>query len=646
MNKKILLIADDDEMSRKVIQKNFSDTFDVIESRDGKETLEIIHNRPVDIVILDIVMPQYNGFEVLKIVKCDEKYSDIRILVATSLYEKTEKTALELGADDIVFKPYDPVVIKKRINNLLTMQEQKRELENALLDAENANKAKTNFLSRISHDMRTPLNGILGITTLLKDTITDPKSLQDLEQLEMSGHYLLNLVNDTLDVNKIEMGKLELHPGAYDGRSIVNNVVNLIKPVIEKKKIKFHVHADNLPYTILYIDMGRVEQIIMNILGNAAKFTPEGGTIEASITNLSNKDGIITDQIVISDNGIGMSPEFLPHLFDPFSQENPGSTGNTTGTGLGMTITKQIVELMGGTISVESTQGKGTTFTIVMPFQVATENQIKEWKRTNDLVHDDYEFHGRRVLLCEDHPLNAEITIRLLEKKGIIVEHAENGKIGLEMYEASDLDYYDMILMDVRMPEMDGLEATRRIRALNRKDAHRIPIIAMTANALYEDVEQVKAAGMDAHLGKPIELDKLFQCFSEMLHLSRQTVRKKILIVDDIEMNRAVIREVLESEFDILEAEDGYTALDVLHKNNGIDMIITDIQMPKMNGLEMIKTIRKDQAYNRIAIIANTQFGDPEQEEEILDAGANDFVYKPTTPKIIELRVRNTMNRL
>ncbi|MDD3239086.1 MAG: response regulator [Lachnospira sp.] len=170
MNKKILLIADDDEMSRKVIQKNFSDTFDVIESRDGKETLEIIHNRPVDIVILDIVMPQYNGFEVLKIVKCDEKYSDIRILVATSLYEKTEKTALELGADDIVFKPYDPVVIKKRINNLLTMQEQKRELENALLDAENANKAKTNFLSRISHDMRTPLNGILGITTLLKDT--------------------------------------------------------------------------------------------------------------------------------------------------------------------------------------------------------------------------------------------------------------------------------------------------------------------------------------------------------------------------------------------------------------------------------------------------------------------------------------------
>lgn len=646
MEKKRLLIADDDEMSREVIQRFFHAGYDVYEARDGQEALDIIHGQKIDIVILDIVMPRVNGFEVLKQVKCDEKYSDLRILVATSMQEKTERTALELGADDIVFKPYDPIVIKKRLDNLLLMQEQKRELENALLRAELANKAKTDFLSRISHDMRTPLNGILGITTLLKDNVTDPKIHADLLQLEMSGQYLLNLINDTLDVNKIESGKLELHPGVYEGRNAINNILDLIKPNIEKKHLNFQLHAENLPYTTLFIDMGRLEQVIMNILGNAIKFTPEGGKIEVTVQNLSANPMVLHDRIIIKDSGIGMSEEFLPHLFEPFSQENPGSTGNTVGTGLGMSITYQIIKLMGGTIDVTSKLGEGTTFTIDLPLPVATEEQKRNWKETQTLNLNDYEFEGKRVLLCEDHALNAQIATRLLEKRGMLVDHAENGQEGVDMFRKSELDYYDVVLMDIRMPVMDGLEATKTIREMTRKDSSRVPIIAMTANAFYEDIQQAKAAGMDAHLGKPIEVNKLFECMAELLHLRKQHVKKQLLLVDDIKLNREVVKIALEQEFEIYEASDGFEALQILEETHGIDMVITDIQMPGMNGLELIRKIRSEAKYNHIAIIANTQFGDPEQEEEILDIGANDFVYKPTTPKIIELRVRNTMNRM
>lgn len=645
MNKRVILIADDDKMSREVITRNFSDIYDVLEAKDGEEVLDIIHSTHVDVVILDIVMPKLTGYEVLQQVKCDEKYSDMRVLVATSLLEKTERKALELGADDIVFKPYDPVVIKKRIDNLLTIQQQKRELEQALIKSEEANKAKTEFLSRISHDMRTPLNGILGLAMLMKESTTDPKIYEDLLQMETSGKYLLNLINDTLDVNKIEIGKMELHPDVFDGRAAANNVIDLIKPNMDKKKIKFILDADNLPYTKLYMDMGRLEQVIMNILGNAVKFTPEGGTIRASMHNISRNDKEILDRIVISDNGVGMSSEFLEHIFEPFSQENPGNTGNTTGTGLGMTITKQIVEMMGGTIKVESEFGKGTTFTIDIPLPIATEAQIKEWTDRQKLYSGSISFDGKRVLLCEDHPLNTEITTRILEHKGVIVEHAENGKIGLEMFENSAPNYYDLIFMDIRMPVMDGIEAAKEIRRLSRADAKRIPIIALTANAFNEDIVKIKAAGMDESLSKPIDVELMFRCMAEQFHSEHLMIRRQVLIVDDIEMNREVVKVILEREFDVFEAGNGKEALDILSRQNGIDLVITDIQMPVMTGLELIKEIRKNKNYDRISIIANTQFGDPEQEEEILNLGANDFVYKPTTPKIIELRVKNVISR-
>ena len=523
---------------------------------------------------------------------------------------------------------------------------QNKRLQVALDEAQAANRAKTDFLSRVSHDMRTPLNGILGLTNLMRSTVADDRIRQDLAQMELSGQYLLNLINDTLDVSRIENGKLELHPTVCDGRRLFNNVIRLVQPSLAEKQIHFVLHADNLPFSTLYMDVGRVEQIFMNVLGNAVKFTPAGGQVEVRVTNLSVADGVIVDSFTVRDNGIGMSAAFLPHLFEPFAQENNATTNAKQGTGLGMTITKQLIELMGGRLSVESERGKGTCVSFTLPLRVATEAQIREAQVAGHQRQDDGVLKGKRVLLCEDHPLNAQIATRLLNAKGVLVEQGANGKDGLQMFEASSTGYYDAILMDIRMPIMDGNETARAIRKLPRSDAKTVPIIAMTANAFESDRREALLAGMNEHLSKPIEPEKLYQTLEKLMKLERTFARKKILVVDDVEANRAVIRASLMKDYDVIEAENGKLALDYLQAHHWVDAVITDIQMPEMDGLELIRRIRSMEPYRRTVIIANTQFGDPEQEESLLALGANDFVYKPTTPRIIEIRVRNALHAL
>ncbi len=523
--------------------------------------------------------------------------------------------------------------------------EQTKRLQRALIEAEKANQAKSDFLSRVSHDMRTPLNGMLGLANLIKDSVTDQKVQQDISQMELSGQYLLNLINDTLDVSRIESGKLELHPSVCEGHAFFESIIALSKPLIEGKQIKASYHIEGVSFPMLYIDIGRVQQIMMNILGNAVKFTHEGGHISATIRNISYQDGLITDEICVEDDGIGMSEEFLPHIFEMFSQADTSKKNSRQGTGLGMIISKELVEMMGGTISVESKLDEGTkvTFSLVMP--VATDEQIREWKEVRMISKRNAELSGKRILLCEDHPVNAMIACRLLEKKGILVEHAENGEIGLDKFAKSSDNYYDAILMDIRMPKMDGLETTLAIRELERKDAQTIPIVAMTANAFHEDIMATRRAGMDRHLSKPIDDKMLFDTLAEVMitgHVSRKQV---ILIVDDSEINREILKKNLDGEYEILEAADGVNALEILDSRNDIDAVITDIQMPNMDGIEFVKRIRQCSQWNAIRILANTQYGDSIQEKDLIKAGADDFVYKPLSPDIVNLRLHNVLQR-
>ena len=401
--------------------------------------------------------------------------------------------------------------------NLIRLTESARQLQIAYDAAKKADRAKSDFLSRISHDMRTPLNGILGLTKLMKEDREGKSIQEDLDQLELSGQYLLNLINDTLDVSRIESGQMVLHPSVCDAAALFDNIKALLQPNIQEKNLRFTTNEDALPAGKLFIDVGRAEQLFMNIVGNAVKFTPQNGSIDLIVHDDGVIKGVQFVRVIVRDTGIGMSEEFLPHLFEPFAQEDSSSKSNHHGTGLGMAISKKIVDLMSGHISVKSKIGCGTEFTVVLPMPLATEQQIDTCGQSSSEGTSASLPDACRVLLCEDHPLNAQIVIRLLSSRGIEVVHAENGLDGLNLFKTGSCGRFDAVLMDIRMPVMNGLEAIEAMRAFEAGSERGVPIIAMTANAFAEDVERSMRAGADAHLAKPVEPSDLLETLARLI---------------------------------------------------------------------------------------------------------------------------------
>ncbi len=394
---------------------------------------------------------------------------------------------------------------------------QRQALAAALEEANAANAAKTDFLSRMSHDIRTPMNAIIGITALALDETDDPLAVEaNLAKINSASHFLLGLINDILDMSKIEDGSVELHKESYAYGDFIGNLRTMFEPLCNNKGIALNIRESEC-YPAVMADKVRLNQIFFNIFSNAVKYTKQGGSISYREENVQMLDNVIASDFIISDTGIGMSREFQEHMFQPFAQENNEFTAQVQGTGLGLSITKSLVELMGGAIHIDSELGKGTTITVSLSFEVAAERDADERKEKQRKELSQANLAHRRILLVEDHPLNTEIAKRLLEKKEIIVFTADDGKNGVEKFASSDVYFFDAILMDIRMPVMDGLRATREIRGLDRPDAGSIPIIAMTANAYEEDVQLSREAGMNGHLSKPIQPDQLFQTLSEML---------------------------------------------------------------------------------------------------------------------------------
>lgn len=402
------------------------------------------------------------------------------------------------------------------VNEVFNQQEQaQRALKDALHEAESATNAKTDFLSRMSHDIRTPLNAIIGLSGLgvTSDSIEE---MQDYyKQIETSGKYLLSIINDVLDMSKIEGRTLVLHPTVVFLPKFIQDTLVIIMPMITPKNIHIEVKQQDITSQYLRFDVTYLRQVVVNLLSNAAKFTPNGGHIEVCLENISNSGIYVRNRMTIKDNGIGISKEFLPKIFTPFEQENTSNDITRKGTGLGLSIVKNIVDLMGGSIRVESEKGKGTTFIVEWDLETVSAEEISE--QSMDKSEKTIALSGRRVLLCEDHPLNTQIATKLLEKEGVIVTHAENGQVAVEQFKQSKVGRFDAILMDIRMPVMDGLEATRAIRSLNRGDAKIVPIIAMTANAFTEDMQKSLDAGMNYHLAKPIEPKKLYETLAQYM---------------------------------------------------------------------------------------------------------------------------------
>ena len=382
----------------------------------------------------------------------------------------------------------------------------------ALQSAERASKAKTDFLSNMSHDIRTPMNAIIGITTLMKNELHQPEKLAEhLGKLETSGQLLLGIINNILDMSRIESGKTTLNVEKMNLPQQVSQLDSIIRQQAGQRHQTFTVNT-HLQHENVLADPNRLNQVLMNILSNAVKYTPKGGHIRLEVEELPRNEHFARYRFVVQDDGIGMSEEFQKTLFDPFTREEKSGTNKVQGTGLGMAITKSIVDLMGGSISVESAPGRGTRFEVVLEFPIDAEaDTVQEAQVLPEEEETASPLSGMKFLCAEDNAINAEILELLLESKGAHCKIYPNGQEIVDAFASVKPGEYDMILMDVQMPVMDGLEATRRIRSSENPLGRIIPILAMTANAFLEDMQKSKEAGMDVHLSKPVDIAALEQ---------------------------------------------------------------------------------------------------------------------------------------
>ncbi len=384
-------------------------------------------------------------------------------------------------------------------------KDQEQKLIEALHRAEEANRAKSAFLSHMSHDIRTPINGIMGMTSIALRHIDEKERVLDcLEKIDDASEHLLMLINDVLDMSRIEAGKMQVNHAPFDLSMLVSNCSSIISGQLKGRDINYTDDVSGIVHKKLMGDELHLRQVLINILGNSVKFTNDGGSIRLSVTETDSGNGTAWFRFIAEDTGIGMSPEFLPKLFEAFTQEENGSRTHYTGTGLGMAITKQFVELLGGTIQVESELNVGTRFTIDLPFEI---DPSEEQKPAENAEMAD--LSGMKILVAEDNEINMEIVTVLLSEAGVSVTQAFNGQEAVDRFKESVPGTFDAVLMDVMMPVMDGLEASRTIRALDREDARTVPILAATANAYQEDIRRTREAGMDAHVSKPLDIAAL-----------------------------------------------------------------------------------------------------------------------------------------
>lgn len=395
----------------------------------------------------------------------------------------------------------------------------------AVDEARQASQAKSDFLSHMSHDMRTPLNGIMGMCHIAGQRLGDSDAIRDcLRKIDLSSRQLMALINDVLDMSRIEQGKIEVNNVPMDLYSLMETCSVHIEVQMEENHIIFERHTEQLSHPYVLGDPLLLQQILTNLLGNAVKFTPSHGRIRLSVSESPGINGKSNYCFQVEDTGLGMKPEFLNHLFEPFSQEDGGTRTRYKGTGLGLSIVKSLVDKMEGNISVQSVLSQGSCFTVELPLQPCDRSELPE--TAGDCQNGSWA--GMAALLAEDNDLNREIAQTILEEFGLTVDTAVNGREALDHFEASPIGRYDIIFMDVRMPVMDGLEACRQIRMLPRPDAVTVPIVALTANAFAEDIDKTREAGMNAHLGKPIDMAQLQQILQKYyLHAEKNVPSNK-----------------------------------------------------------------------------------------------------------------------
>ena len=521
--KKSIFIVDDSIANLSMAEEVLETQYDVMTMTSAANMFSILEKVRPDLILLDIAMPEVTGYDAIKQLKSNEKYAEIPVIFLTALTDSySEAYGIELGAVDFITKPFSELVLQHRIKLQLDIDQLIKERTERLEQANAANRAKSEFLSNMSHEMRTPLNAIIGMTTIGKMASEIEGKNRALNKIGDASSHLLNVINDVLDLAKIEANKLELSPSEYCFERMLQKVMTFVTFRIEEKQQVLTVNIDKkIPYYIIG-DEQRLTQVLVNLMANAAKFTPIAGKISIDASLVEEKEGNFELRIEVADNGIGISKEQQEKLFKPFGQAEKETSGKYGGTGLGLIISKRIIELMGGRIWIESEQGKGSKFIFTIIVQSGKDDHGLDddsgSERERHLKDITNEFAGKKMLLAEDIEINREILITLLESSGLLIECAENGVEALDMIRTSP-GKYDIVFMDVHMPKMDGHEATRQIRAFEAglKTSKAVPIVAMTANVFKEDIEACLSAGMDAHLGKPLDIDKVLEMLRKYL---------------------------------------------------------------------------------------------------------------------------------
>ena len=403
-------------------------------------------------------------------------------------------------------------IMYKMLTNVTEKILESEQLEAQLMAAEESSRIKNRFLASVSHEMRTPMNVIIGLTDIcLKDPTLQPATRTHLEKVDLNAGHLMSLIRNILDINSIETGRFTINNEKFSLNELLDQVSDIAGALCGDKGLDYQARISETAAGQYIGDSVQIKNILLSLLDNAVKYTDAPGDVRFTADTAPGGDGTDDEKhlctFTVADTGIGIDPDFLPHMFDTFSQEDASSTNRFGGGGLSLALAKNTAELMGGTITVKSKKGQGSEFTFTVPLQFAAEEPKPE----------NVSLEGKRVLIVEDLPENAEIVADLLDLEGVETEFAENGLIALNMVKAADAGYYDAVLMDLRMPVMDGLECTIQIRALDRPDTKKLPIIALTANAFESDIKATREAGMNAHLAKPTDADLLFDTIRQLL---------------------------------------------------------------------------------------------------------------------------------
>ena len=530
------------------------------------------------------------------------------------------------------------------ICDMFYMQYVNRRLQITAKKAEQANKAKTDFLSTMSHDIRTPMNAIIGLTTIAeKNTGDEVSTRESLRKIGLAGNHLLTLINDILDISKVESGNLTLNPVTFSIVETVENLVNISQPMIREKNIDFSFHIDRMEKEYLYTDQLRLNQIYINILSNAVKYTEPGGSVSVDLREEeSTVSGCVKLTYIVSDTGIGMTPEFMENMYTPFSRQVDSRVNSIQGTGLGLAITRQMVELIGGTIDCKSKQGEGTTFTVVLDIPIA------------DRQRDDMQLDSVDVLIVDDDEILLQTAADTLESLGATAEQASGGleAIGMVKHRHQAGRDYDVIIVDWKMPDVDGIETISRIRSEVDED---VPILLISAYDWSDIEDRAKAAGASGFVTKPLFRSTLYDKISDLMGKESRSVQPEddhsdleglhILVAEDNDINWEIISAML-SMFGITtdRAENGKVCVDMISAagEGSYALIFMDVQMPEMNGLDATRAIRRleNPWASSIPIVAMTADAFSENVTACLEAGMNGHIAKPIDVKLVIREIR------